>query len=130
MAQNQIRGNVKIGQPKSARMVAHGLRARAWWAIRRLGVFTKPELLCTVATAADGNASNNLGGYLRALVSAGILTVETNRIKTGTVKSSNGFMRYRLVLNLGHKPPVWRVKALQVYDPNTQKTFEIGANHA
>ena len=78
MAQQQIRGNTKIGQPKSARlnMKAGSLSCRAWWAMRRMQRFTKTELLCTVATAQDKSASGQIGAYLRALTAAGILTVE------------------------------------------------------
>jgi hypothetical protein len=123
----QIRGNTKLGQPKSARlnMKTGSLSNRAWWAMRRLQRFTKVELLCTVATAQDKSAPSQIGAYLRALTAAGILTVEAKRAP-GKSPSSNGHLVYRLEINCGHKAPLWRIKAKQVYDPNNGITYAIG----
>lgn len=127
MAQQQIRGNVKLGQPKSARlnMKAGSLSCRAWWAMRRLQRFTKPELLYTVATAEDKSAANRLGAYLKALTQVGILTVEVKRAP-GKAPSSNGHLRYSLAINCGHRAPLWRIKAKQVFDANNGITYFIG----
>lgn len=123
----QARGNAKLGQPKSARlnMKAGSLSCRAWWAMRRLQRFTKPELLFTVATAEDKSASGQIGAYLRALTAVGILTVEVKRAP-GKAPSSNGHLRYSLAINCGHKAPLWRIKAKQVFDANNGITYFIG----
>lgn len=127
MTQHQIRGNAKLGQPKGARtkLQTGALASRAWWAMRRMQRFTKPELLCTVATSDDAKGVAKLGSYLRALTRAGILTVEAKRVP-GKVIGSNGHLRYRLEINCGHKSPVWRIKSKQVYDPNNGITYYIG----
>lgn len=127
MRSEQIRGNTKIGQPKSARlnMKAGSLSCRAWWAMRRMQRFTKTELLCTVATAQDKSASGQIGAYLRALTAAGILTVEAKRAP-GKAPSSNGHIVYCLALDCGHKAPLFRIKAKQVFDANNGITYDIG----
>lgn len=99
------------------RKVTHGLRSRAWWVIRRHGVFTLPELLATVADGAERDAASNLGRWLRALAGAGILKTE-GRAKPEAL-TSNGCLRYRLVTDLGREAPVWRQARGEVYDPNS-----------
>jgi len=114
---------VRIKQTR-ARKQTHGLRERAWWVMRRRGVFTLPELLETVADGAQKDAASNLGKYLRALTRAGILTMEPRR-QPGCSLTSNGYLRYRLALDLGIKPPVWRVTRNAVYDPNGDKAYPL-----
>lgn len=111
-----------------ARKQTHGLRERAWWVMRRRGVFTLAELLATLADGTERDAASNLGKYLRALTGAGILTVETGRAG-GHALTSNGFLRYRLALDLGIKPPVWRASRKEVYDPNGERCYPLGDHH-
>lgn len=109
------------------RKVTRGLRQRAWWVMRRHGVFTLPELLATLATGTERDAENNLGKYVRALARAGILKAE-GRAAPERV-TSNGCLRYRLVVNNGRLAPVWRARANQVYDPNDGAVYDLGAGH-
>ncbi len=105
------------------RKVTTGLRQRAWWVIRRHGVFTLPEILSTVADGAEKDAASNLGKWLRALVRAGILTIEGHaRPESPT---SNGCLRYRLALDLGRNAPVWRQARREVFDPNGGGVYAV-----
>lgn len=112
---------MKPGQT-APRNVTTGLRQRAWWVMRRHGVFTLPDLLATVASGDERDAKSNLGRYVRALASAGILKAE-GRLPPEK-RNSNGVLRYRLVADLGREAPVWRLRRHEVYDPNS------GAIHA
>lgn len=115
-----------------ARKQTHGLRERAWWVMRRRGTFTLPELLGTVADGSHKDAVGNLGKFVRALAKAGILTVEAKRA-AGNSLTSNGHLRYRMAIDLGHKAPLWRASRGEVYDPNADKSYPIpteGENHA
>lgn len=106
------------------RKQSRGLRERAWWVMRRRGLFTLMELLEAVADGTQKDATGNLGKYLRALTGAGILTVEPKR-QPGHSLTSNGYLRYRLALDLGIKPPLWRASRNEVYDPNGDKTYPL-----
>lgn len=117
---------MRVKQTRS-RKQTHGLRERAWWVMRRRGAFTLPELLETVADGSQKDATGNLGKYLRALTRAGILTVEAQRAG-GHALTSNGFLRYRLALDLGIKPPVWLASRNEVYDPNGDTAYSLGGN--
>lgn len=117
---------MKVKQTRP-RKQTHGLRERAWWVMRRHGVFTLAELLATLADGTERDAGSNLGKYLRALTGAGILTVETQRAP-GHAITSNGFLRYRLALDLGIKPPVWRASRKEVYDPNGERCYPLGGD--
>jgi len=101
-----------------------GLRQRAWWVMRRHGVFTLPELLATLATGAERDAENNLGKYVRALAKAGILKCDDARAAP-TAKTSNGCLRYRVAVDNGRKAPVWRARAGEVYDPNDGAVYPL-----
>ncbi len=107
------------------RKQARGLRERAWWVMRRRGAFTLPELLATVADGSHKDALGNLGKYLRALSKAGVLTVDAKRV-TGGPLTSNGLLRYRVAIDVGHKAPLWRASLNVVYDPNSDTTIALG----
>ncbi len=110
------------GQP-SPRTVTQGLRQRAWWVMRRRVSFTLPELLSTLADGTERDATSNLGKYLRALAKAGIIRAEAER-QPGAKLTSNGHIRYRLIINEGRKAPVWRAKSNSVFDPNSGRVYE------
>ncbi len=105
------------------RKVTTGLRQRAWWVIRRHGVFTLPELLATVADGKERDAESNLGRWLRALAKVGILKIEGRARPLSP--TSNGAWRYRLIIDAGRDAPVWRQSAGEVYDPNSGETHAI-----
>ena len=113
---------MKAGQT-APRKVTHGLRQRAWWVMRRHGVFTLPELLATLASGAERDAESNLGRYVRALAKAGILKIEGRA--TPEKMTSNGCIRYRLAVDNGRKAPVWRNRAGVVYDPNDGAVYQM-----
>lgn len=107
---------MKAGQT-APRTVTTGLRQRAWWVMRRHGVFTLPELLASVADGSERDAASNLGRWLRSLALAGILKPE-GRARPES-PTSNGALRYRLVNDLGRNAPVWRQGRREVFDPNS-----------
>ncbi len=110
--------------------VTTGLRQRAWWVMRRRRAFTLPELLAVVADGHEKDAKRNIGRWLRQLASAGYLKVDGVRVP-GTALTSNGFLRYILVRDLGRKAPVVRARHGVVFDPNNGETFPMeGENHA
>jgi len=100
-----------------------GLRQRAWWVMRRHGVFTLPDLLATVADGGEKDAAGNLGRWLRALVCAGILRTEGR--DRPAKPTSNGCLRYRLAIDGGSHAPVWRTSRGEVYDPNSGEVYAI-----
>lgn len=108
----------------SPRTVTLGLRQRAWWVMRRRVGFTLQELLSTLADGSERDATGNLGKYLRALEKAGIVRREAVR-QAGSALTSNGHLRYRLVINEGRKAPVWRASSNSVYDPNSGAVYSM-----
>lgn len=110
----------------SPRTVTLGLRQRAWWVMRRRISFTLPELLQTLADGTERDAKGNLGKYVRALEKAGIIRREGER-QPGTALTSNGHLRYQLIVNDGRKAPVWRESSSSVYDPNSGKVYGMEA---
>ncbi len=100
---------------KAPRTMTGGLRARAWWVLRKNRSMTLAELMLTVCDGDEKSAESNLGRWLNKLVCAGILTRE--RVNDGKL-TSNGSYRYALVKDLGPKAPVVRVSSSDVYNPN------------
>ena len=115
---------MKPGQT-APRTTTRGLRQRAWWVMRRHGVFTLTELLATLASGTERDAESNLGRYVRALAKAGILKVEGRA--SPEKMTSNGCYRYRLAVDNGRKAPVWRQRTGTVYDPNDGVVYPLGA---
>lgn len=107
-----------------ARTVTVGLRQRAWWVMRRRLSFTLPELLGIVTDGSERNADGNLRRYLQALTRCGILSVDA-KLVPGAALTSNGFLRYRLEINNGPVPPVWRQSRNEVYEPNKGVVYPI-----
>ena len=114
---------MKAGQT-APRTVTLGLRQRAWWVMRRRIIFTLPELLLTLADGKERDATSNLGKYLRALGKAGIIKREADR-QSGIALTSNGHIRYQLIINSGRKAPVWRAKSGTVFDPNSGIVYPL-----
>lgn len=105
---------------QAPRTVCMGLRARAWWVLRKNGAMTLTELLLTLADSRHKCADGNLSRYLGRLTKAGILSRE--RVPDGKL-TSNGVYRYRLMKDLGAKAPV--VRKQEVFDPNSLKTYPL-----
>jgi hypothetical protein len=112
----------EVGQ-KSPRTKCIGLRARAWWVIRRSKRFTLPDLLCTLADGSQKDPAANLKKYLARLVKVGILDVAKDRKDDGKL-TSNGLYDYRLARDLGPKAPVAIRDSLNVLDPNSGQVLE------
>lgn len=108
----------------SPRTVTQGLRQRAWWVMRRRIGFTLPELLQTLADGTERAAHSNLGRYLRALEKAGIVRREAER-QPGAAITSNGHIRYQLIVNAGRNAPVFRAKSNAVFDPNSGVLYSL-----
>lgn len=108
---------MKAGQV-APRKVAQGLRQRAWWVMRRKKIFTLAELLATLATGSEKAAGSNLGKYLKALCLAGFI-VGARQKTPGEALTSNGHLRYRLLIDNGRAAPLWRASRHEVFDPNS-----------
>lgn len=100
---------------EAPRTMTGGLRARAWWVLRKNRSMTLVDLMLTVCNGEEKDAKNNLRRWLNNLVCAGLLTRE--RVADGKL-TSNGSYRYALVKDLGPKAPVVRVSSSDVYNPN------------
>ncbi len=117
------------------RVVRGTLRQKAWRAMQIKGKFTLSDLVRTVV-AVDSPAKdprNNLGRYVKALCTAGIL-VEMKRRTAPASPTSNGEKRWMLVRDLGRDAPVMREQG-GVYDPNSGQIIgapvsEAEADHA
>lgn len=107
---------IVAGQGERPRKKTVGLRDRAWWHLRAHRVVTLRELLTTHATGTEKAAHINLYKWLAALESVGIIKRLAGR---QPVKQSRGRVLWSLEKDLGLKPPVWRQKAGEVFDPNT-----------
>lgn len=92
-----------------------GLRARAWWVLRRETEADIAGILAAVARRDETGAVTNLHNYFRALVKAGFLAVE----------KVDGKNHYTLINNTGPCAPIWRRSRGQVYDQNTQAVIDI-----
>jgi hypothetical protein len=112
------------GKP-SPRTVTIGLRAKAWWVLRKNKSMTLAEIMLTVCDGSEKNAESNLRGWLNKLSCAGMLT---RRREPDGKLTSNGSYRYTLVKDLGPKAPVVRALAKQVFDPNSGKTVSYSVN--
>jgi hypothetical protein len=97
------------------RTMTGGLRAKAWWVLRKNRSTTLAELMLTVCDGSEKSADTNLRRWLNCLVSSGLLIRE--RVDDGKL-TSNGSYRYTLVKDLGPKAPVVRVSTREVYNPN------------
>lgn len=113
---------------KSApKIKCRGLRARAWWLLRKNRVMTLADILSTVCNGEEKEAEGNVGRWLRALVKTGILRRE--RVADGKL-TSNGVYRYTLLTDIGPKAPVVRAKTGVVFNPNNGQTLPIpGGEH-
>lgn len=106
------------GRGKPLAKQAGGLRARAWWVMRRMVRFSLDQLVMTVVDGSEAAAPSNLQKYITALECVGVL-VKMPRRQPGTALTSNGHVVWQLARNLGRKPPVWRGKTQRLFDPNS-----------
>lgn len=111
------------GRLMKPRTVTGGLRAQAWWLLRKNKAMTIADILLTICDGSEKFAGANLTKWLNALAKAGIFRRDL------TAKSGrwvpNGRYRYVLVRDLGPKAPVVRVSEGVVFDPNSGSVLEI-----
>lgn len=97
------------------------LRERAWWQLRKDGLVTLGELIKVQADETELAADTNLFRYLRALERAGIVT----RLVHPGSRVKRLLVRWRLVIDLGPRAPVWRNAVGAMYDPNSGKVLAV-----
>lgn len=107
---------VRRGRPNTK--FGTGLRARAWWLIRKDRIFTLEKMLFSVADGSERDAPGNLQKYISALERVGVLARLEHR-EPGAAATSNGHVVWRLVRDLGRKAPVWRTAQNVLFDPNS-----------
>ena len=97
-----------------------GLRAKAWWVLRKNKSITLSELMLTICSGNEKNAETNLRSWLNRLVATGLLSRQ--REKDGKL-TSNGTYRYELVSDIGYLAPVVRKEG--IYNPNARTMIEV-----
>ncbi|MDF2141220.1 hypothetical protein [Paenirhodobacter sp. CAU 1674] len=116
------RGEIIKSGPKApsgrVREQPNTLRERAWRSMRMRRRFTVLDLVADAATASDGNPTDNLQRYLRALRRAGFV-VEFARRAEASAPTSNGYKRWMLSRDTGPRAPVVLSKVRAVHDFNT-----------
>ena len=126
---NKITQRKRATEPNGRpRFKTRGLRQRAWWVLRNRKEVTIEGLLNTLNDGQQKDAPSNLGKYLRALERAGIIKRSAQRVP-GTALTSNGHIRYILVIDCGLEAPLWRANKKEVYAPSTGVTYPIGDSH-
>jgi hypothetical protein len=108
------------GKTGMRRTRSRGLRARAWWIIRKNKQTTLAELLNVLNDGSHKHADRNLGQYLTLLTKVGVLSRE--RVDDGKL-TSNGVYRYQLITDLGIKNPIVRDDG--IFDPNSGKLLTV-----
>lgn len=93
-----------------------GLRARAWWVLRKNKSMTLIDIQTTICDGSEKNPVGNLRKWLNKLVAAGVMEIE--RVDDGKL-TSNGSYSYTVTRNLGPKAPIVRARSGQVFDPNS-----------
>ncbi|MGE4527983.1 MAG: hypothetical protein AB7D00_06410 [Rhodospirillaceae bacterium] len=99
------------------------LRDRLWAALRVRRKASIPELL-ELASNGEAAALSLAQKYTSALCRSGHL--RELRRDPGTAPTSNGFKRFALIRDTGPEAPLVRVRAREVYDPNTGETYPLG----
>lgn len=111
-------------KPSGPRPSSDGLRARAWRALRMLKKATLAEILEIADAGEQKSPSSNLYRYFGALIRAGVM-VKLDRREAGAAMTSNGFVRWSLIRDLGPIAPVMRHGG--VFDPNSGTMIELTA---
>ncbi|WP_333873099.1 hypothetical protein [Methylobacter sp.] len=104
------------------RTVTVGLRAQAWWVLRKNKSITLAELRLTICKGTELTPEVNLRRWLNALLAVGLLT---RKLEDDGKPASNGSYRYTLVKDIGPKAPVVRMKDRVVFNPNNGETLAM-----
>jgi hypothetical protein len=94
------------------------LRDRAWSALRQLKKATIPELIELAGKGTEADATSNLRRYLWKLATYEIVAKLKRRVP-GLAPTSNGFVQFVLVRDLGPKAPLWRSSTRHLIDRNS-----------
>jgi Icc-related predicted phosphoesterase len=94
---------------------------RAWSALRQLRKATVPELL-ELAADDERYAETSLSKYLRRLAAHGVVVALSRRVR-GMAPTSNGFVQWTLIRDLGPKAPLWRGSTRELVDRNSGLTI-------
>jgi len=100
---------------KAPRTRTGGLRARAWWILRKNRSMTLIELQNSICDGSEKDPIANLRKWLTRLVKAGVLAIK--RVDDGKL-TSNGSYSYTVIKDLGPQAPLVRAKG-EVFDPNS-----------
>ena len=95
---------------RALRTKTKGLRAKAWWVLRKNRVTTIDDLMLTICSGEEKRPRTNLREWLNALVASGLLKRH--------LKEKSHLTSYELLSDIGHKSPVVRKEG--VYDPNSK----------
>jgi hypothetical protein len=120
----------KRGKGRPVGVIATGLCAKAWRAIRLLSAdnpnFTLGDILDLVATGGEKDAPNNLIKYLGHLERFGVVT-RLDRRAPSLAKNKRGAVIWCLIRDLGWYPPVWRTAQQVLWDPNAKTVVTLPA---
>ena len=110
------------------RILKGTLRQKAWRAMQIKVKFSLSDLLRNAVTAESlhRDPRNNIGRYVKALTSAGVLS-EMKRRLPPTLIGSNGEKRWVLIRDLGRNAPVIRNDG-RIFDPNSGQIFGTTRN--
>lgn len=105
--------------PHSGRRIAvrDTLRQRAWNAMRLARRFTVRDIAMVSARGGERDPVENISAYFYALQRGGYL--QKVGVEPGTSITSNGFARYALIIDTGHRAPVYSAKHRKILDYNT-----------
>lgn len=93
------------------------LRQRAWNAMRMSRRFTIRDIAMVATRSGEGDPVENVSRFVRDLQRAGY--VQRVGTEEGTAPTSNGFARFALVRDTGHRVPVYSAKHRAIRDFNT-----------
>ncbi len=100
------------------------LRQRAWNAMRIQRSFTINDLLMASTHGTERDAVSNLQRYLGALARAGVVR-RMRRRAAGTRPTSNGFLKYQLLRDLGEIAPTIRPASGVLHDHNSGEELAL-----
>lgn len=98
-----------------------GLRARAWWVLRKNRSMTVLDIQNTVCDGSEKSAESNLRRWLIKLVAAGVLKATV--VDDGKL-TSNGSNLYDVILDVGPVAPIVRNDG-SVFDPNSGAVIRL-----
>jgi len=99
------------------RSITQGLRAKAWWVLRKNRTMTLAELQLTVCDGSEKCAGNNLRRWLNQLVSAGLVT---RALEPDGILTSNGSYRYTLIQDWARKRRWFGYQSAQCLTPTAE----------